>query len=255
MIINFLEENWLALLLFFLAIPVTKFLNQRFFPEQKLVYTLKTYRTFSKPKVKDLEVTFKRKPIPNLYFSKIIFLNTGRTAVKYDMVSKNFPLKIKSTNDRNTILDQYISYASRDANKFQLHPDLSLTFDYINPEDGCIINILFAVDVEEDNFAMTLKEHFIVKGELIGVQNIDRLSSYWTRDYNNLLFFLSMGISASLILPISNYFFPAMWAKKNFVVPISFLIVLILGVVLARPVVSCVHKVIGTKRAEILQKF
>jgi hypothetical protein len=99
-----------------------------------------------KTKYANLEILFSRIPIKNFTVTKVAFWNWGKETINYSDVASGNPLEIFVYGSLE-ILDAKIIFSKNPVNKFDIelstdHKTVKILFDYIDEDEGVIIQIL-----------------------------------------------------------------------------------------------------------------
>ncbi len=109
-------------------------------------------------KIEGLKISYLDEEIPNVTITKVIIWNEGKETIDGSDIAPKDPLVIKALNDVR-ILNHNIIYVKNESNAIRLtktinNKELKIDFDYLDYEEGVIIQILHtgdstnAIDVE-----------------------------------------------------------------------------------------------------------
>ncbi len=101
-----------------------------------------------------LKIMYKEKQINNVTVSKVCFWNNGNETCRREDIASVDPLCVSMLN-KSEILQASIIFKKTDANNFGIHPatdnrSLYITFDYLDKNDGGIIQIVHTGKSSED---------------------------------------------------------------------------------------------------------
>lgn len=130
-------------------------------------------------KIKDIEVLYKGKKVPNLSITKIAFWNAGTDAITNSDIPTTDRLRIKA-KDGVSILDFSILHQKNPKNNFTAitQPDatLLLDFEFIRKDEGVIFQVLHTGTSNSDiKFLGSLKD--VPKIKYVGLSSAARLAS------------------------------------------------------------------------------
>lgn len=114
-------------------------------------------------KLEGLEINYKGNNISNLNITKIAFWNHGKLTINNNDIAKAKPIKIfMKANGR--ILDAELLKVINPANMIQIYlqenrKELVLNFDYLDKNDGCVIQI-----IHDGDFLENVRMTGIIKG-------------------------------------------------------------------------------------------
>ena len=105
-------------------------------------------------KIESLEMVFRGKPIKNLTVTKLAFWNGGNDTINYQDIPNTEPLTI-NVKKGIEILDAKVLYVQNPANQFSISPSddhsfVKLQFEYIDKDEGGVIQIIHTGISEED---------------------------------------------------------------------------------------------------------
>lgn len=95
-----------------------------------------------------LEVKFQGETITNFTATKIVFTNSGNSTIEQSNFPASEPLGLKLA-DGFTFYGVNLLHSTNDANRFELQHasnTVSIKFEYIDPRDGCAIQVLHNSD-------------------------------------------------------------------------------------------------------------
>ena len=183
--------------------------NKRNKKERKPAYSFKTNLFLTNPKMDGLEIFFKKNPVSSIMATRLIFMNEGKLPIDKSDIPDGHTIFIKKNLDAVKIYDYSLIYTSRDANQFNLvefEDGIEINFEYINFNDGCVIQIMHNSVDGEDLFGLI--------GEVKGVNEIKKITPL--RNYTSIivqllpilfvaLFFLTAEVGERL--PLSSFLF------------------------------------------------
>jgi hypothetical protein len=157
---------------------------------KKLSYILKTVEVAKKQEeIPRLKISYEDKPVEILSSSEVAIFNDGSRVIHGSDISRRDPLRIITSKDFR-VFDPTFSYIRNKANDFSLEEIeegnvISISFDYMNSGDGCIIKFLHDGATSDD---------ISVAGSLKGVQKLVRIGENRTvfREYLRNLFGLAI---------------------------------------------------------------
>lgn len=122
--------------------------------------------------IDSVQITYKKENIPNLSVSKVTFWNAGKDTIQKFDIPKGFPLKI-TIKEGYRILDAKIIYQKNIANSIKAHlnsekNEVIISFDYLDFEDGFVLQIFHTADSSDDIF---------VNGTFKTVRKLERRSN------------------------------------------------------------------------------
>jgi hypothetical protein len=126
-------------------------------------------RDFSE-KINGLTVNFNGEKVQNFSVSKIVIWNSGNVTINQSDIVNADPLRIEG-NEILSILDYEIIQSNEPSNQFKLVDlkseqgikHLNLEFDYIDPQQGCVIQI----------FHNAIAPHKpVLKGKIKGISDL-----------------------------------------------------------------------------------
>lgn len=116
----------------------------------------------SAEKIDGLKITYLSENIPNITITKLAIWNEGNETVNGSDIAQAHPLAIIAENDVK-ILEAKIIYTKNESNEINIQEiesgkKLNVTFDYLDFEDGAVIQILHTGNSSEDiKFEGTIK--------------------------------------------------------------------------------------------------
>jgi len=105
-------------------------------------------------KIETVEIRYSGEVVNNLSISKIAFWNDGKETINSTDIAQIRPIKVK-INDEFQILDAKILFQKNEANDFKIqisnnHKFIDVTFDYIDFEDGFVIQVYHTGNSSDD---------------------------------------------------------------------------------------------------------
>lgn len=93
----------------------------------------------------EIDVLFNKQPVPRLTSSRIVFWNSGNSTVHGNAIVSGDPLRCEF--DDGSILKAHVIKATRPVINFSVSADAAIpiatfTFDFLDPSDGAMIEIL-----------------------------------------------------------------------------------------------------------------
>lgn len=144
-VLNLLNQGWLGTLLGLLGLGFGIYQLRRR-TTGKLVYQGRGVRLIghSSTLPPDVQVVYKGDVVPRLSSRRIIIWNDGRSPIRGNDISSSDPLRF-AFEEGAVILDADIVKRTRDANDLRIEKndnELCIAFDFLNPGDGAVIEIL-----------------------------------------------------------------------------------------------------------------
>lgn len=133
-------------------------------------------------KIETVEIIYSGEKVKNLSLTKIAIWNDGKETINYSDIASNNPIRIK-IKESFEILDAEILFKKDEANDFNIQVSddknyINILFDYIDFEDGIVIQIFHTGNSSDDIF---------IDGKIKSVKNIHR------REHSNSLLPDSIG--------------------------------------------------------------
>lgn len=194
-LLAYLNVSWvgavLTIITFIIALIVGYFFYTKGKPNKSLKNHSETFLIIDRSKAdspEQIEIFFLGDKVESLYKTLIYFWNDGNQTIKADDLETIDRLKI-STKESAKILSINIVKNTRDVINFYLAKDedgYQINFDYLDPTDGVVIEILHTGQPDNLNFS----------GTVIGI--LDKIGVY--KNKNKFLSGLANGLMDSLNL-------------------------------------------------------
>lgn len=163
--LTYLNISWvgavLTLITFILALIVGYFFYVKGKPNKSLRHHCETFLIIDRSKAdrpEQIEILFLGKKVESLYKTLIYFWNDGNQTIKKNDLETIDRLKI-STIESESILSVNIVKNTRDVINFSLMNEeriYEVNFDYLDPTDGVVIEVLHTGQPEDLNFSGTV---------------------------------------------------------------------------------------------------
>jgi len=190
---DYLNPIALILTVIFGIASIYFYLKSRSIKKTAFIYATNILQTKAHPKV---SIRFEKRQIENLTKAIVLFYNAGNREIRYeDIPSSGYPTIVFS--ELSHILSSTVLALSNNSTSFEANQKqkniIELTFQYLNPQDGAVIEILY----EEESNAKIPSVTF--HATLIGATQPD-ISKYINRpklkDYG---FHLFIGLIALIL--------------------------------------------------------
>ena len=144
---NFILDNWINILSLLIAlVSFISYLKAK--KSKKPSFTINSnniIQDFSS-QLDDLSIKYKDNNISNLTITKIFFWNRGKMTIDKRDIAKANPVRIQTKNNVQ-VLDAKIIYTKNNANQISINlsednKEIVIDFDYLDNEEGCIIQII-----------------------------------------------------------------------------------------------------------------
>lgn len=227
---DFIKQNWFGLITFLLGVLVSYIFFKQSLKESVPIYTSKTLKLIGKDNSlipNDVKIFFKGHEIEQLSKSVIVIWNHGKKTLYESDIVKDDSLKIVF-DDSVEILSTDVTKVTRQANKFSVDHlsknEVSITFEYLDANDGATIEILHT---GYNNIP-------VISGTIIGIPKgvikFDKNRKLLGIEIERLVEYISVAslITAFTFLVSLLSDFKAFTITKTLVLVISILIILIL---------------------------
>lgn len=147
---EFLNQNYVGVII---SLIVSYIFYKRALPHPRLAFQRRSSRFPDKGTVlpSEVEIVFRGKSIPHVMKTSAAIWNCGNTTIKSDQIVDTDPLRISFSPDTE-VLDASILSTTRRVNEFKVQKkvgppnEVECTFDYLDPNDGVIVNVLHTGD-------------------------------------------------------------------------------------------------------------
>jgi hypothetical protein len=118
----------------------------------------------SRDAVPGLEISYKRRPVKLLSRVTLWLWNAGNEPITGADLKTKLPLRLE-LGEKVTVLEIGVTTQTRETNNLTVGEDLLVTFDYLNPNDGAMIDIFVDKGEYHERADRPL---VIMQGEIIG---------------------------------------------------------------------------------------
>lgn len=159
-VIESISKNpWLVIISFVLTVlsivmAIVFYLKSRKYKKVKVVHRTINLLRKNSEKIDGLEIRYQGLNTPNISITKIAFWNCGNETINGSDITISSPLIIRSRNGVN-LLESKIIYTKNESNELRLNEiengkQVALQFDYIDKNEGCVIQILHTGETSYD---------------------------------------------------------------------------------------------------------
>lgn len=150
----------------------------------KLSYEI--FNTFQETKNWKLKVLYSDKIIQNLVVTKFTIWNSGNETINREDIVKDKPLQITCSSVKSIILDFKIIAQIEETNNINIsvqeNNNLSLDFDYIDKNEGCILQILHTGSPDDIEFNGKVKGCEKIQNLNLGMNSTFHLPLSWSQN-------------------------------------------------------------------------
>lgn len=148
-IFQFFNQGWVGSLIGIIGILVAIITFKASKTAKRLVYQSETLKIIGKDSITldEIEITYKKKQVPRVIKTTITIWNSGKETINGSDIVEDDKLRIELNEDKE-IISLNLIQKTRTVNKFNAILDKNnnnkaiLTFDYLDPNDGIILEIL-----------------------------------------------------------------------------------------------------------------
>lgn len=148
-IFQFFNQGWVGSLIGIIGILVAIITFKASKTAKRLVYQSETLKIIGKDSITldEIEITYKKKQVPRVIKTTITIWNSGKETINGFDIIEDDKLRIELNEDKE-IISLNLIQKTRTVNKFNAILDENnnnkaiLTFDYLDPNDGIVLEIL-----------------------------------------------------------------------------------------------------------------
>lgn len=130
---------------------------------KELSYVSNTYRVIQDGEnaIPEVDIRYKKRRIKNFVITKYAIWNSGTEVINAEDLVKTKTLKIISVNPDTAILDATVLMCNETANKISITDiqdnGIEVSFDYMEPRNGCVLQIIYTGKREDLEVALKIK--------------------------------------------------------------------------------------------------